>query len=247
MNMHETLTSIWKKVTKRMPLIFTATIGCAALVSIVYFAINAVFSKFKTRNITYKFNEQLARVRGTGGDVLELATSQCEESFSRLDEKWILWDLVYIGTTVSEIRVPAIFRYHLRLSDHWRLATRGNVCIVRCPSIQPSLPTAMDTTQMQKRTESGWARFNKDENLAELERSITATMNLRAADDDHIGMVREECRKSVARFVKTWLIKEDQWRTNGIAAIIVVFPDEATSESDKDLERLKGEPAIKLE
>src|SRR5206468_3386857 len=80
-------------------------------------------------------------------------------------------DLVYLGTTVSEIRVPATFRYHLRLSDPWRLATHGNVCIVRCPAIRPSLPPATDTTQMQKRSESGWAQFNQNENLAELERS----------------------------------------------------------------------------
>jgi len=219
----------------------------ADTVAVLFDKAVAVSSKFKTGTITSTFNEQLARVSGTGGDVLELATSLCEESFSRRDEKRIVWDLVYLGTTVSEIRVPATFRYHLRLSDPWRLATHGNVCIVRCPAIRPSLPIATDTTQMQKRTENGWARFNQNENLAELERSITATLNQRAADNDHIHMVREDCRKSVARFVKIWLIKEDQWLTNGIAAIVVVFPDEASIESDEQLERLAGEPAIKLE
>ena len=77
--------------------IAVSAIGCSALVLVAYLCTRAfnksadtvtglfdkaiaVSSKFKTGTITSTFNEQLARVSGTGGDVLELATSLCEES-----------------------------------------------------------------------------------------------------------------------------------------------------------------------
>lgn len=99
-----------------------AAIVCSALVLVAYLCTRAfnkgadtvttlfdkavaVSSKFKTGTITSTFYEQLARVSGTGGDVLELATSQYEESFSRRDEKRILWDLVHLGTTVWMARI----------------------------------------------------------------------------------------------------------------------------------------------
>ena len=104
--------------------------------------------KFKTGTITHTFIEHIPEVSSTNGDVLELTTSRSDEIFSRSDSKKIAWDTIYLGTTVSEIRVPATFRYHIRLSDPWRLAAKDKVCIVLAPAIRPSLPTAIDTSQM---------------------------------------------------------------------------------------------------
>jgi hypothetical protein len=202
---------------------------------------------FRTGSITHKFQESIPRITSTQGDILELAVSRSDETFKRTDEKRIGWDWVYLGTTVVEIRVPVTFRYHLRLSDPWKLVSRDRVCVVRAPQIRPSLPPAIDTTHMEKRAESGWARFDKDDKLDELERSLTGILDQRAMDDSHLQLVREACRKSVADFVKRWLMREGQWRSDRFTAIIVVFPDEVTAASDRDLLQFRSEPTIQLQ
>ena len=62
--------------------------------------------------------------------------------------------------------------------------------------------------------------------MAELEKSITPTLRLYAGDKRHMDLVREECRKTVGQFVRDWLLKENQWRTDRFHAIKVIFPDE---------------------
>jgi hypothetical protein len=206
-----------------------------------------VAHNFKTGRITQTFRESIPRIASTRGDVLELAVSQSDESFKRSDEKWIGWDSIYLGTTVVEIRVPVTFRYHLRLSDTWRLASRNHVCVVLAPPIRPSLPPAIHTGLMEKQAQSGWARFDKQDKLDELERGLTTALAQRAMDPDHLQLVREACRKSVAEFVKRWLMREEQWTTARFSAIIVVFPDEVTALTDQDLLQVPEVPTIKLD
>ena len=79
---------------------------------------------------------------------------------------------------------------------------------------------------MQKRSESGWARFDAREQMAELERSLTPRLARHAADSRRLAIVREECRKTVAEFVRDWLLKEDHWRKDRFSTIKVVFADE---------------------
>jgi hypothetical protein len=206
-----------------------------------------VARNFKTGKITHTFRESIPRIASTQGDVLELAVAQSDESFKRSDEKWIGWDYLYLGTTVVEIRVPVTFRYHLRLSDAWRLAARDHVCVVLAPPVRPSLPPAIHTALMEKQAESGWARFDKNDKLDELEQSLTATLEQRARDATHLQLVREACRQSVAQFVKRWLMRQEHWRSNRFSVIVVVFPDEVTVTSDQELSQLPFKPTIKLD
>jgi len=225
-------------------------IGLFRTVSPIFSLMNSlpeIAGKFKTGTITNTFTESIPEVTSTHGDVLELATSRSDETFRREDSKSILWNTVFLGTTVSEIRVPVTFRYHVRLSDTWRLAARGNVCVVLAPRVRPSQPPAIYTDLMEKMTENGWARFNKDENLAELEKSITPTLETRAFEPSHLRLSREACRQSVAEFVKQWLMKKDRWRTDRFSEIVVVFPDEGKFDSDDQLEQFQREPSVKLQ
>jgi hypothetical protein len=98
---------------------------------------------------------------------------------------------------------------------------------------------------MEKRAESGWARFDKDQVLADLEKHLTTDFSLRASDKDHLNLVREQCRSSVADFVRKWLISRSQWQ-NKFDAIIVVFPDEHAFASDQELEKYHAAPAIEI-
>ncbi len=206
-----------------------------------------VARNFITGRITQTFRESIPRITSTEGDVLELAVFRCDETFKRTDEKWAGWGWVYLGTTVAEIRVPVSFRYHLRLSDPWRLAARGQVCMVLAPPIRPSLPPAIHTAEMERRAESGWARFDKNEQLDALQRSMELSLAQRAADPAHLELVREACRHSVAVFVQKWLMREGQGKRDRFTSIVVVFPDEAKVNSDEDLLRFRHEPTLRLE
>jgi hypothetical protein len=207
----------------------------------------AIAARFQAGTITHTFTSSIPQIAGTDGDILELAVAENSETFRRADSKTILWDKVYLGTTVSEIRVPVTFRYHLRLSDPWRLDARDQVCLVLAPPIRPSLPPAIHTDRMTKSTERGWARFNGDENLADLERSITPTLGRRALDPAHMRLARETCRQSVAAFVRRWLMREDHWRTDRFSSIVVVFPDEVSADSPWEQEGGDYRPTVELE
>jgi hypothetical protein len=251
---------------KRFPwataLIAAALVLIAALVLVAYLktirgvtdTVNRVINKapeiarnFTTGNITHTFRESIPRITSTQGDVLELAVFQCDETFKRTDEKWTGWGWVYLGTTVAEIRVPVSFRYHLRLSDPWRLAARDQVCLVLAPPLRPRPPPPTTTPQMERRAESGWARFDKNDQLDDLERSMTPTLEQRAGDPAHLQLVREACRQSVAGFVRKWLMREGQWRSDRFTSIVVLFPDEAAVSSDQDLLQLRNEPSLRLD
>jgi hypothetical protein len=176
--------------------------------------------------INREFADYLPSAGPTDG-ILETATCSVPETFTQTDSA-TLFNVIPLGTTVSEIRVPAVYRYHVQLLDPWKLIISGQVCLVLAPQFQPSLPPAIDTGRMEKSTSAGWLRFDSEADLASLEQGITAELEKRANDKTHRDFVREACRQSIAAFVKTWLMKEDKWRTDRFQQIIVVFPDEVT-------------------
>ena len=46
--------------------------------------------------------------------------------------------------------------------------------------------------------------------MDELERGLTPTLATYSSDPRHMALVREECRKNVAQFIRDWLLKERQ-------------------------------------
>jgi hypothetical protein len=222
------------------------TILCLTLLSVIIIGATTIIeacSKFKTGRITNTFVSDIPVIISTHGKVLELATTENTEFFEKKDA-WYLGG-AYLGENVARIRVPTTYRYHLLLSDPWELAARNNVCIVRAPMFKPSQPPAIHTDRMEKEAEGGWARFDKQQTLDALEHELTPNLKTRASDSRHVELVREHCRNSVAEFVKEWLITRAQW-TNRFDSIVVVFPDERTLNSDKELEHYDGKPTIQI-
>jgi hypothetical protein len=144
----------------------------------------------------------------------------------------VLFDLVSLGSTVSEIRVPVTYRYHLRLQDPWHLEVLESrqECLVHAPRIRATLPPAIHTDAMEKLSRSGWLRFDASQQMEALERSITPTLRERAEHPDHVDLVRERCRRRVAELVRGFLLREDHWRLDRFRAIRVVFADETETE-----------------
>jgi hypothetical protein len=164
-------------------------------------------------------------VMRTPGGLLEVATVTALERFTRADTKEF-WGIP-LGTTVSHIQTPVVYRYHIELAKEWRIALRGKTAIVHAPRLNPSLPVAFDTSALQKYTQSGWARFNKDENLAALERSMTPELGARAGSERYLQLATEAGRQTVREFVMQWLLKERHWRRDPEYAVQVYFPGES--------------------
>jgi hypothetical protein len=173
--------------------------------------------------------------KGTEGNILEVATAEAVETFER-KTNLVLFDTVMpLGTTISEISVPATYRFHIDLSGDWFLTTDGDRVMVIAPKIRPSLPVAFDTFRMRKRTRSGWARWDGEESLEVLERNLTANLAERAQSAGSISKVREESRLAVAKFVKNWLIAREHWSDRTFSEIAVVFEDEITGDGKVNL------------
>lgn len=162
-------------------------------------------------------------VMPTAGGRLEVATVLAREAFTRSDPRLLL-DLIDLGTTVSEVRVDATYRYHVEMARAWPLRIVGRTCLVRAGPIRPTLPVAFDTSTVERRTLSGWARFDRAENLRALESSLTPLPADRAPI--YRQQAQEAGRAVVAEFVLEWLVREQQWRRDPEHRVVVVFADE---------------------
>lgn len=190
----------------------------------------ALAKGFLTGNVTETFTSSIPEFDEKGSGNLELATYTVTETFQRSEERRILWDQFSLGTTLTEIRVPVTYRYHLRLDDEWNVRVAGSTCVVRAPEIRPSLPPAIHTDGMEKRAESDWLRFDAADRLEELERSITPRLNQLAGDPQHLEAVRERSRRTVEKFVRDWLLSQGEWKLDRVNTILVIFPGEKTEE-----------------
>ena len=186
----------------------------------------AIAEKFQQGSITRTFLASLPQIENSGSGRLELATLDSTERFRTEDKLQIWWNYVSLGTTVSEISVPVTYRYHLKLDGPWDLSVSNQTCLVTAPRIRPTIPPSIHTGRMQKSTKNGWGRFNADDQLDDLEKSLTATLVQYADDPARLKLVRDEARRTVAAFVKNWLLKEDQWRDDRFHSVVVVFQDE---------------------
>lgn len=182
------------------------------------------------QDITTSFRENLLKITATKGDILEVATVEMDETFTRMNMKTLAWNLVYLGTTVSEVRVPAVYRYHIKLSDDWKVNVEGDRCLVIAPQIRASQPPAIRTEKMEKKSVAGWARFDAAQSMTELEKSITPSLESRAGNASHIDRVRDPARKAVAEFVKTWLLSNPKQE---VKHITVIFADEPGAKDAK--------------
>ena len=181
---------------------------------------------FRSGQITETFLSSIPTIDPLGSGNLELASFEVTEILTRSDERWAFWDLVPLGVTVSEVRVPVTYRYHLRLSDPWRLEVNDHTCIVYAPQIRPTLPPAIHTEGLQRRMDEGWLRFDGAEQMATLEKSITPRLRQMAGDSRRVALVREQSRKTVAEFVRNWLLMEQHWSDDRFRVVTVIFPDE---------------------
>jgi len=207
-----------------------------------------VIDAFSPDTITQTFvSWSELQAQGTEGNILEVATATGTEKFERKSSLKLWNRTLPLGTTVSEISVPATYRYHIDLNSSWQLTTDGNQTrvIAIAPRIRPSLPVAFDTGAMQKKSKAGWGRWDAAENMAELEKTLTTELNLRASLPKTIAAVREESRIAVAKFIQRWLLTQEQWgEDTGFTEITVIFEDEIEQPDGSILDITAQSPVI---
>lgn len=203
------------------------------------FGLKWLAEHLQKQTVSESFQENVRRVASSHGDVLELATLDTEETVTKFDTKTLFNDAIYLGTSVAEIRAMVVYRYHLKLSEEWKLTVENGRCVVVAPAIRPSLPPAIRTETMEKKSEAGWLRFNAAQNMASLEKGLTSLLEARAVVPGKIRHVREASRLAVAKFVQNWVLKEQKQHEQGaIREIVVIFPDEPAAANPAEASKL---------
>ncbi len=186
-----------------------------------------VIAAFNPDEVVETFEEwREISATATEGNILEIATAEATEKFSRKTNLAMFGKTLPLGTTASEITVPATYRFHIDLNDDWFLKADGSKLIVLAPRVRPSLPVAFDNGRVEKKTQSGWARWDSDLNLEELEKTITSKLEERSKHPEVIGKIRDEGRVAVAKFVKSWLLEKEAWGDQKFTGIVVKFEGE---------------------
>jgi len=209
-------------------------------------AVIEVAKIFRPMEIVTTFNEwRELNATATDGNILEIATAESTERFSRTSNVAMFGRVLPGTTTVSEITVPATYRFHIDLKEEWNLVADGKRLLVTAPAVRPSLPVAFDTGGVQKKTQSGLVRWDGAENLAALEKEVTGKLAERATQPATLGKIREEGRTAVAQFVRTWLLDKEAWGEGRFEEIVVVFSgedDKVITSEPSSLRLEAGEP-----
>ena len=184
--------------------------------------------EFTRENITTTFRSKLISLADTNGGLLEVAELQSVEEFRREASTPIL------GTTVSEARATAVFKFHVPLGDGWQIDVEESdavrACIVVAPELRPSLPVAFKSDELETSSSEGWLRWDQEEEMATLLEQITPALERRA--HKNVNVARETARKTIKDFVKTWLFENNQWSDDRFSVIEVKFADEVTDEME---------------
>lgn len=163
-------------------------------------------------------------VMRTAGGLLEVSTMTAEERFDSTTNHTILG--VSIGKTVAQIRVPAVYRYHIPLAKDWTFRSTDESLVVIAPPVMPSLPVAIDTGKLEGLSSGIWSPLTGTSALGTLQKSIAASLGDKAATPQLILLQRESARKTVAEFVQKWVIDQPRWKGKKQPVVFVFFADE---------------------
>lgn len=135
-----------------------------------------------------------------------------------------------VGQTVTRIRVPTVYHYHIELAPEWRVTLHDNTYIVVAPNVKPTLPVAIDTAGLQGYSWGAWSILTGNSELQSLQKSLSKALAIQASSPTYIHLQREVARKTVHEFVEKWLIAQGQWESSKLNSTIkVYFEDEPVS------------------
>jgi hypothetical protein len=211
--------------------------------------VEEIAKEFLPREIKTTFEEHLAAVRASDGNILQVGVVESTEILRREDTMKLFGDLFEVGTTVTEIRIPAIYKFEINIDEQWditsEISEQNSVLTIIAPNIKPSLPVAFDSERMEKFVQEDMLRFNAEEQMLALEKEITPTLNRLAPGK--IDLVRDKARMAVAKFAQNWLLREQQWDREKFSVIAVYFQDEFGSIGEMQRQREPLVPTLRLQ
>lgn len=216
-----------------MKSIFTALVAISLALNAYWiyrwwFGADRVQSSHWTRDIVV--------MRSPGG-LLEVSMISAEERFDSTTSHTVLG--VSVGRTVAQVRVPAVYRYHIPLSKDWSFRVNGDTLIVVAPAVIPSLPVAIDTGRLESFSSGLWSPLTGADAVKALQKSITARLGEKASTAELLLLQREASRQTVSEFVQKWVIEQPRWKITSAPAVLVFFEDEPLGR--------KAIPLLKLE
>ena len=168
-------------------------------------------------------------VMRTPGGLLEVSTIKSVEQFDSAIDHTIYG--VPVGKTIAQIRVPAVYRYHIPLAKEWSIKQAGNALVVIAPAVVPSLPIAIDTAKLESFSSGNWSPFVGDKEIALLQKSITPTLATKASQPSMVNLQREMARTTVSEFISKWVVQQPQWVGAKTPTVLVFFEDEPLGKS----------------
>jgi hypothetical protein len=174
----------------------------------------------------------IPEISDAGGGRLELAKLERVEILKSEDRMSLFWDHFSLGTSIAEIRVPVTYRYYVNLDGPWEIEAQGNVCYVQAPRLRAMLPPAIHLNRMEKRSQNGWARFGAEDQLDSLEKDMLPTLTQYAENETVMILVRDQARKSMARFISNWFLNQFPDAYEEIKLLEVTFKDELPTHAD---------------
>jgi hypothetical protein len=167
--------------------------------------------------------DQFEVIRTKGG-LLAVSTIKAPELFQATAEHTVLG--VPVGQTTSQIRVQAVYAYHVELAPEWKVTLRDKQLIVIAPRVKPTLPVAIDTARLERFASGAWSVFTGAAELDRLQRSISQSLATKAALPSYIQFQREAARATVTEFVRKWMLGQERFKSAGDYQVRVFFADE---------------------
>jgi hypothetical protein len=167
--------------------------------------------------------DQFEVIRTKGG-LLAVSTIKAPEFFQATADHQVLG--VPVGQTTSQIRVQAVYSYHVELAPEWKVTRRDKTFIVIAPRVQPTLPVAIDTARLERYASGTWSLFTGAAELDRLQRSVGASLASKAGLPSYIQFQREAARTTVSEFVTKWLVGQPRWQPASEYRVQVFFADE---------------------
>ncbi len=214
-------------------------VGSVCALALIYFVTNKVQEATESglnlppatqTDVSQRFESYITRLRDAGQGTLEVAVLEEVAVVSRTEETSFMWGLIQGGKDVAEIRVPVTYRFHVRLDEPWEVRIRDNIAHVMAPGIRPTVPPAIKTNGLERRTQSGWLSNNSKENMAELEKSLTFSITRAAYGRTHLA--KDPARKTISNFVQAWILQDKVWQSHD-RHVVVWFPDEESPFTEK--------------
>ena len=200
-----------------LALLLAASLGVNALLA------SRLFKDDRRTEVQLQAPDRIEVIRTPGG-LLQVSSIKSPETFQATTDHTLFG--IDIGQTVTQIRVPAVFNYHVELAPEWRVTVTSDTVLVIAPAVKPTLPVAIDTARLEKFSSGTWSLFTGTRELDLLQRSITQTLAVKAATPSYLNFQREAARRTVQEFVAKWLVTQDRYRAQAPRAIRVFFADE---------------------